>query len=306
MADRGLLRRARLDLPRPEGRHVRRSCHRQFLSGAPHHHGRGRLRADRQAAAARRWSNRSATGAATAGASRARTIPAASASTGNWANCPHGYDHKYIYSHIGYNLKTTDMQAAVGVAQIEKAARIYRSATNGISLALREGLRDLKELFILPEATPDRTRVGSDSRWWSAKRRRFRATKLLEYLEERRSQTRLLFGGNLVRQPAYQECPAPSRGSLKNSDLVMNQVFWIGVYPGLTREMLDYVWNALQSSKSLARRIAERCRMETSSAEATWAKSGLGKKPGGRRASLLTSSPRLASTITAISISPSA
>ena len=113
-------------LRRPARRHVRRHRDRQLLPRAPHHHGRGRRGADRRAGDSSASSSRSATGAATAGARPARTTPAASASSGSSATCRSGYDHKYIYSHLGYNLKITDMQAAVGLAQFDRAGRLHR------------------------------------------------------------------------------------------------------------------------------------------------------------------------------------
>ena len=159
---------------------------------------------------------------------------------------PCGYDHKYTYSHIGYNLKLTDMQAAVGVAQLQKleafvAARRYNFA------CLREGLRELEEFFILPEAT-----AGGDPAWFGfpiAVRpgAPFSRNQVTGYLEERKIATRLLFGGNLTRQPAYQGKTFRTVGTLKNSDFVMDQVFWIGIYPGITPKMIDYTLETFQS-----------------------------------------------------------
>jgi CDP-6-deoxy-D-xylo-4-hexulose-3-dehydrase len=153
---------------------------------------------------------------------------------------PAGYDHKYTYSHIGYNLKMTDMQAAVGVAQLAKLDGFIQARKHNFQ-ALREGLRDLEELFILPEATP-----GSDPSWFGfpiavRPEAPFSRNQATGYLEERKIATRLLFGGNLVRQPAYAGSPRRVIGSLENSDFVMNQVFWIGVFPGITAPMVDYI-----------------------------------------------------------------
>jgi CDP-6-deoxy-D-xylo-4-hexulose-3-dehydrase len=153
---------------------------------------------------------------------------------------PCGYDHKYTYSHIGYNLKLTDMQAAVGVSQLNKLpAFIDRRKAN--FRALREGLRDLEEFFILPEATS-----GSDPSWFGfpiAIRPQGRLTRnaAIAHLESRKIATRLLFAGNLVRQPAYKDVRFRVAGGLENTDFIMNQVFWVGVYPGITRPMLDYM-----------------------------------------------------------------
>ena len=159
---------------------------------------------------------------------------------------PCGYDHKYIYSHIGYNLKLTDMQAAVGVAQLHKLPEfIDRRKAN--FRALREGFGDLEEFFILPEATP-----GSDPSWFGfplAVRPGGPLTRnaVIEHLEMRKIATRLLFAGNLARQPAYREARFRIAGNLENTDFVMNHVFWIGVYPGITSDMQDYVLETFHS-----------------------------------------------------------
>jgi len=153
---------------------------------------------------------------------------------------PHGYDHKYIYSHIGYNLKATDMQAAVGVAQMQKLPAFLQARRENFS-RLYTGLLDLQEYFILPEATP-----GSQPSWFGfpiavRPEMPFTRNEIVRYLNDRKIATRLLFGGNLVRQPAYHNLPYRTVGLLENADFVMNQVLWIGVYPGLTDQMLEYV-----------------------------------------------------------------
>jgi CDP-6-deoxy-D-xylo-4-hexulose-3-dehydrase len=153
---------------------------------------------------------------------------------------PACYDHKYTYSHIGYNLKATDMQAAVGVAQLKKLPAFIEARRRNFQ-QLHEGLRYLDEFFILPEATP-----GSDPSWFGfpiAVRPGTRLSRgaLVQALERERIQTRLLFGGNLLRQPAYVGIEHRVIGDLKNTDFIMNQVFWIGVYPGLDATRLDYV-----------------------------------------------------------------
>ena len=157
---------------------------------------------------------------------------------------PHGYDHKYIYSHIGYNLKATDMQAAVGVAQLRKLPRFIEARRKNFQ-TLYEGLKPLEEFFILPEATP-----GSDPSWFGfpiAVRpgAPFARADVVRFLEGKKIATRPLFGGNLVRQPAYAEVPHRVVGKLENADFAMDRVFWIGVYPGLSQAMLDYVLDAL-------------------------------------------------------------
>jgi CDP-6-deoxy-D-xylo-4-hexulose-3-dehydrase len=153
---------------------------------------------------------------------------------------PYGYDHKYVYSHIGYNLKITDMQAAVGVAQLKKLPSFIKKRRENFRY-LYDNLKDLEEYFILPEATPN-----SNPSWFGfplAVRpgAPFTRNKIVQYLEEHRIATRLLFAGNLLRQPAYRDIEFRKIGDLHDSDFVMNQVFWIGVYPGLTKSMLDYI-----------------------------------------------------------------
>ncbi len=153
---------------------------------------------------------------------------------------PCGYDHKYTYSHIGYNLKMTDMQAAVGVSQLKKLPEFIEKRRANFH-ALYAGLKDLEEFFILPEATP-----GSDPSWFGfpiavRPSAPFNRNQVIAFLESRKIATRLLFAGNLLRQPAYQGIKHRVVGSLENTDFIMNQVFWIGVYPGITPQMLDYM-----------------------------------------------------------------
>jgi CDP-6-deoxy-D-xylo-4-hexulose-3-dehydrase len=153
---------------------------------------------------------------------------------------PCGYDHKYIYSHIGYNLKLTDMQAAVGVAQLKKLPAFIEVRKRNWRL-LYEGLRPFEEFLILPQPTP-----GSNPSWFGflitvKPEASFARSDLVRYLESRKIATRLLFGGNLTRQPAYQEVPYRVVGELKNTDVVINQTFWVGIYPGLAEQMLAYV-----------------------------------------------------------------
>jgi CDP-6-deoxy-D-xylo-4-hexulose-3-dehydrase len=157
---------------------------------------------------------------------------------------PHGYDHKYTYSHIGYNLKMTDMQAAIGVAQLKKLPSFIETRRLNFK-RLYDGLKDLEEFFILPETTP-----GSEPSWFGfpiaiRSTAPFSRNEVVRYLEQRKIATRLLFGGNLVRQPAYQTAPHRVVGSLANSDFVMNQVFWLGVYPGITDNMANYMVEVL-------------------------------------------------------------
>lgn len=155
-------------------------------------------------------------------------------------NLPDGYDHKYVYSHIGYNLKATDMQAAVGLAQLDKLEGFIAARRRNFAY-LHAALQDLQEFFLLPEATPN-----SQPSWFGFPLAvhpgaPFSRRDLLVHLDQRRIGTRLLFGGNLTRQPAYLDVDCRVAGPLTGSDFVMNQVFWVGVYPGLTEEMLAYV-----------------------------------------------------------------
>jgi CDP-6-deoxy-D-xylo-4-hexulose-3-dehydrase len=159
---------------------------------------------------------------------------------------PAGYDHKYTYSHLGYNLKITDMQAAVGLAQLDRIDRFVESRKANFQY-LKERLRSIEEFVILPEATPD-----SDPSWFGflitlrpdAPARR---VDLLQYLDQYRIGTRLLFAGNLTRQPYFRGMEYRVQGSLENTDSVMNNTFWVGVFPGLTQEMLDYVVDRLET-----------------------------------------------------------
>ena len=159
---------------------------------------------------------------------------------------PFGYDHKYIYSEIGYNLKVTDMQAAVGVSQLRKLPEFIKARQRNFQF-LTERLRDLEDFLILPESTPN-----SEPSWFGcpiAVRPGAPITRdrILRRFDAAKIATRLPFGGNLIRQPAYRGLAHRSMGDLPNSDFVMNQVFWIGVYPGVTEEMADYVQMSLHA-----------------------------------------------------------
>lgn len=157
---------------------------------------------------------------------------------------PCGYDHKYTYSHIGYNLKVTDMQAAVGVAQLKKLPDFIAARRRNFA-HLRGLLADLQDYFILPEATP-----GSEPSWFGfaiAVRpdAPFNRDQVVRHLEAHKVSTRLLFGGNLLRQPAYENITYRAIGPMPNSDFIMNQVFWIGIYPGLSSEAIEYMASVL-------------------------------------------------------------
>lgn len=153
---------------------------------------------------------------------------------------PYGYDHKYAYSHIGYNLKMTDMQAAVGVAQFDKLEG-FINARNKNWARLKKGLKPLEEFLILPKATKN-----SKPSWFGfaltvREGAPFTRFELVQYLESRRIGTRQLFGGNLLKQPAYAGLPNRVVGDLKNADIITSSTFWIGVYPGLTKEMIEFM-----------------------------------------------------------------
>jgi CDP-6-deoxy-D-xylo-4-hexulose-3-dehydrase len=153
---------------------------------------------------------------------------------------PEGYDHKYTYSHIGYNLKSGDIQAAIGLAQLDRLPNFVEMRRRNWQY-LKDGLADLSEHLLLPRATDN-----SDPSWFgfaitvknsSPKTR----NQIVQALNERKIATRLLFGGNLLRQPAFMGTPRRLHGELTNTDTVMNDTFWLGVWPGLTLPMLDYV-----------------------------------------------------------------
>jgi CDP-6-deoxy-D-xylo-4-hexulose-3-dehydrase len=151
---------------------------------------------------------------------------------------PAGYDHKYIYSHIGYNLKATDMQAAVGVAQMRKLPGFIEARRRNFNY-LMERLKPLEDVLILPEATPK-----SEPSWFgmplAVRPGTITRHGLVRFLDSRKVATRQVFAGNLVRQPAYQGIEHRVIGDLAGADFIMNHAFWIGVFPGLTEEMLDY------------------------------------------------------------------
>lgn len=158
---------------------------------------------------------------------------------------PHGYDHKYIYSHIGYNLKATDMQAAIGVSQLPKLPGFIAARRRNWS-RLRAGLAPFADRLALPVATP-----RSDPSWFGflmsvLPGQGFGRADLIRHLEERKIGTRLLFGGNLLKQPAYAGIEHRVVGQLENTEYAMDNSFWIGVYPGISDEMVDYVVNVFE------------------------------------------------------------
>ena len=169
--------------------------------------------------------------------------------TGKFGELPEGYDHKYVYSHFGFNLKITDMQAAIGCAQLEKLDRIVEARRKNWQ-TLYEGLKDLPQLM-MPE--PEE---GSNPSWFGfliavRPEAGFTRNDLTGFLESRKIQTRNLFAGNLLRHPAFDEMRKSGKGyrvvgELKNTDFVMNNGFWIGVYPGMKSEMLNWMIKSIR------------------------------------------------------------
>ncbi|HWF67655.1 MAG TPA: lipopolysaccharide biosynthesis protein RfbH [Acidobacteriaceae bacterium] len=159
---------------------------------------------------------------------------------------PYGYDHKYTYSHIGYNLKMTDMQAAIGLSQLERLPEFIAARRKNFQ-HLYDGLKPLEDMLLLPESTPEASPSWFGFPIGVRQGAPFRRNELIRELESKHIGTRLLFGGNLTRQPAYKDVKFRVVGDLKNTDYVMNNVFWIGLYPGLTEEMLDYAIDTVSS-----------------------------------------------------------
>jgi len=153
---------------------------------------------------------------------------------------PKGYDHKYTYSHLGFNLKITDMQAAVGLAQLDRLDGFIARRRSNFQY-LRDALAPLEEFMILPEATS-----ASDPAWFGfpitlSEHAGAERVELMKFLDQHRIGTRLLFGGNLLRQPYFEGRPHRVVGELSNTDRVMNDTFWVGVWPGLSEGMLAYM-----------------------------------------------------------------
>ena len=161
---------------------------------------------------------------------------------------PKGYDHKYIYSHIGYNLKVSDMQAAIGCSQLDKLEGfIAKRNANFNGLTRRIKAAGLEEYLHLPEATPN-----SEPSWFGylmsvRDGTGLNRTQIVQGLEEHKVGTRLLFAGNLLRQPAFRDIEHRVVGNLNNTDKTMRDSFWVGVWPGITEEMLDYMVETLAS-----------------------------------------------------------
>ena len=162
---------------------------------------------------------------------------------GQYGELPAGYDHKYVYSHFGYNLKATDMQAAIGCAQIEKFPTFVERRIENFN-RLKAGLAGLEDKIILPSANEN-----SRPSWFGfliTVKEGISRNELVRFLEDRGIQTRMLFSGNLIKHPCFDEMRRSGKGyrvvgNLENTDRIMRDTFWVGVYPGMTNEMIDYM-----------------------------------------------------------------
>lgn len=169
---------------------------------------------------------------------------------GQYGELPKGYDHKYVYSHLGYNLKVTDMQAAVGVAQLKKFPDFVERRRHNFTYMLKK-LQDVADKFILPEPCKN-----SRPSWFGfllTCREGIDREKVVRYLEKHGIQTRMLFAGNLIKHPCFDQMRASGKGyrvvgKLENTDRIMRDTFWIGVYPGMTDEKLDYMANIIKEA----------------------------------------------------------
>lgn len=173
-----------------------------------------------------------------------------------YGQLPLGYDHKYVYSHFGYNLKVTDMQAAIGCAQLEKLPYFTERRRENFR-RLKEGLKGTEESLILPEACP-----GSDPSWFGfliTCREGVDRGKLVDYIESHKVQTRMLFAGNLTRHPCFDELRGREGsyricGELANTDRIMENTFWLGLYPGMTEAMINYMAKTVREGLKAAGR----------------------------------------------------
>lgn len=170
--------------------------------------------------------------------------------SGQYGDLPYGYDHKYVYSHIGYNLKATEFQAAIGVEQLKKLKRFCDIRRRNFRLWM-DGFQKYEKYFVLPKATK-----GSDPAWFAfpvtvREKADFTRTGLTDYLNEHLIETRNLFGGNILRQPAYLNINHRKIDDLPNTDRVMNDTFFLGTYPGLGKEQIEYTMDVIEQFLSL-------------------------------------------------------
>lgn len=173
--------------------------------------------------------------------------------TMQFGQLPLGYDHKYVYSHFGYNLKATDLQAAIGCAQLDKLNSFVAARQKNHEL-LRKGLSDFQDYFILPEAS-----AGSKPSWFGFMltcKQSVDKNKVVSYLESNGIQTRMLFAGNIIRHPCFDTMRASGEGyrvvgDLSNTDYIVNNTFWIGVYPGINEQMISYMIRKIKESVGL-------------------------------------------------------
>lgn len=167
-----------------------------------------------------------------------------------YGELPLGYDHKYVYSHFGYNLKATDMQAAIGCAQLDKFPTFVERRKENFS-RLKDGLAGMEDFLILPEACGN-----SDPSWFgfliTCKKGTDR-NQVVQFVEEKGIQTRMLFAGNLMKHPCFDEMRSSGTGyrvagTLENTDRIMHDTFWVGVYPGMTDKMIDYMASTIRKA----------------------------------------------------------
>lgn len=167
-----------------------------------------------------------------------------------YGELPLGYDHKYVYSHFGYNLKATDMQAAVGCAQLKKFPSFVEKRRHNFD-RLKKGLEGLEDKIILPEAC-----ANSNPSWFGfliTCKEGVDRNKVVQYIEDHGVQTRMLFAGNLIKHPCFDEMRKTGEGyrvvgNLENTDRIMNDTFWVGVYPGMNDEMIDYMASTIKDA----------------------------------------------------------
>lgn len=169
---------------------------------------------------------------------------------GQYGQLPKGYDHKFVYSHFGYNLKITDMQAAIGCEQLKKLPAFVESRRHNWS-RLHQKLTQLQDMLILPEPTP-----SSNPSWFGflmTIREGTDRERIVRYVESKGIQTRMLFSGNLIKHPCFDQMRESSQGyrvvgTLENTDRIMRDSFWVGVYPGMTDEMVDYMVDVISEA----------------------------------------------------------